>query len=52
MLPQPLLTPVVTTIFRKMAETYNCQVGFWQRQFLQELFRVLLALPGQSHLKR
>jgi hypothetical protein len=47
MLPQPLLTPVVTTIFRKMAETYNRQVGFWQRQFLQELFRALLALRGR-----
>jgi hypothetical protein len=47
MLPQPLLPPVVTTIFRKMAETYNCQVGFWQRQFLQGLFKAVLALRGR-----
>ena len=47
MLPQPLLAPVVTTIFRKMANIYNCQVGFWQRQFLQELLRAVFALRGR-----
>jgi hypothetical protein len=47
MLPQPLFAPVVTTIFRKMAETYNCQVGFWQRRFLKELFEAVLALRGR-----
>jgi hypothetical protein len=30
-----------------MAETYNCQVGFWQRQFLQGLFKAVLALRGR-----
>ncbi|MCS4195235.1 hypothetical protein GGP46_000050 [Salinibacter ruber] len=41
---------MVTTIFRKMAETYNCQVGFWQRQFLQGLFKAVLALRGPDQL--
>jgi hypothetical protein len=47
MLPQPLFAPVVSTIFRKMADIYNCQVGFWQRQFLQELLRAVFALRGR-----
>lgn len=47
MLPQPLLAPVVSTIFRKMADIYNYQVGFWQRQFLQELFRAVVSLRGR-----
>lgn len=47
MLPQPLLAPVVPTIFRKMADIYNYQVGFWQRQFLQELFRTVVSLRGR-----
>jgi hypothetical protein len=51
MLPQPLFAPVVTTIFRKMAETYNCQVGFWKRRFLKELFEAVLALRGRVNFK-
>jgi len=47
MLPQPLFAPVVSTIFRKMAETYNCHVGSWQRRFLQALFEAVLALRGR-----
>jgi hypothetical protein len=47
MLPQPLLAPVVSTIFRKMADIYNYQVGFWQRRFLQELFRAVFSLRGR-----
>ena len=47
MLPQPLLAPVVSTIFRKMADIYNCRVGFWQRQFLRELFQAVFALRGR-----
>ncbi len=47
MLPQPLLAPVVSTIFRKMADIYNYQVGFWQRQFLRELFRTVASLRGR-----
>lgn len=47
MLPQPLLAPVVTTIFRKMADIYNYQVGFWQRQFLRELFSAVFSLRGR-----
>lgn len=47
MLPQSLLAPVVSTIFRKMADIYNCQVGFWQRQFLQKLLRAVFALRGR-----
>jgi hypothetical protein len=30
-----------------MAHIYNCQVGFWQRQFLQELLRAVFALRGR-----
>ena len=47
MLPQPLLAPVVSVIFRKMADIYNCPVGFWQRQFLHELFRAVFALRSR-----
>lgn len=47
MLPQPLFAPVVSTIFRKIAETYNYHVGFWQRRFLQTLFEAVLALRGR-----
>ena len=47
MLPQPLLAPVVSTIFRKMADIYNCRVGTWQRRFLRELFQAVFALRGR-----
>jgi len=47
MLPQPLFAPVVTTIFRKMADIYNCQIGFWQRRFLRELLQAVFALRGR-----
>ena len=47
MLPQPLFAPVVSTMFRKMADIYNCQVGAWQRCFLRELFKVVLSLRGR-----
>jgi hypothetical protein len=30
-----------------MADIYNYQVGFWQRQFLQELFRTVASLRGR-----
>jgi hypothetical protein len=30
-----------------MADIYNYQVGFWQRQFLQELFRTVVSLRGR-----
>jgi hypothetical protein len=30
-----------------MADIYNYQVGFWQRQFLQELFRAVFSLRGR-----
>jgi len=30
-----------------MADIYNCQVGFWQHQFLQELFRAVFSLRGR-----
>ena len=48
MLPQPLFASVVSVIFRKMADIYNCQVGAWQRRFLRELFRVVLSLRGRA----
>ena len=38
---------MVTIIFQKMADIYNCQVGAWQRQFLRELFKVVLSLWGR-----
>ena len=47
MLPQPLFAPVVSTIFRKMVDIYNCQVGVWQRRFLRELFQAVFALRGR-----
>jgi len=47
MLPQRLLAPVVSTIFRKMADIYNYKVGFWQRQFLRELFKAVFSLRGR-----
>lgn len=40
MLPQPLLAPVVSTTFRKVADIYNCQIGIWQPRFLQELLQM------------
>ena len=30
-----------------MADIYNCPVGFWQRQFLHELFRAVFALRSR-----
>ena len=47
MLPQPLFAPVVSTIFRKMTDIYNCNIGFWQRRFLQTLFEAVFALRGR-----
>ncbi|WP_263840535.1 transposase [Salinibacter sp.] len=38
---------MVSTIFRKMADIYNCQIGAWQRQFLRELFKAVLSLRGR-----
>ena len=43
MLPQLFFTPVVSTVFRKLDDIYNC-VGFWRRQFLHKLFRAVFAL--------
>lgn len=31
-----------------MADIYNYRVGFWQRQFLQELFRAVFSLRGRA----
>ena len=47
MLPQPLFAPVVSTIFRKMTDIYNCNIGSWQRRFLQQLFEAVCALRGR-----
>ena len=47
MLPQPLFAPVVSTIFRKMTDIYNCHIGSWQRWFLQQLFEAVCALRGR-----
>ena len=38
---------MVSTIFRKMADIYNCRVGAWQRRFLLELFKAVLSLRGR-----
>ena len=47
MLPQPLLAPVVTTIFRKMADIYNYRGDAWQRRFMGELFKAVFSLRGR-----
>jgi len=47
MLPQPLLAPVVSTIFRKMADIYNCRGNAWQRRFLSKLFKTVIAMRGR-----
>ncbi|NBC19034.1 MAG: hypothetical protein GVY18_17165, partial [Bacteroidetes bacterium] len=47
MLPQPLIAPALTSIFAKMATIYNCSVGSWQRAFMLELFRTVIALRGR-----
>jgi len=47
MLPQPLFAPVVSTVFRKMADIYDCQVDVWQRRFLRELHEAVFSLRGR-----
>ena len=47
MLPQPLLAPVVSTIFRKMADIYNYRVDAWQRRFMGELFKAVFSVRGR-----
>ena len=47
MLPQPLFAPVVSTMFRKMTDIYNCQVDAWQRRFLRELLEAVFSLRGR-----
>jgi len=49
MLPQPLLTPVVSTIFRKMADIYNYRVDAWQRRFIGELFKAVFSVRGRAN---
>ena len=49
MLPQPLLAPVVPTIFRKMADIYNYRVDAWQRRFMGELFKAVFSLRGRAN---
>jgi len=49
MLPQPLLAPALTYIFAKMTTIHNCTIGAWRRQFLQELFRVMIAMRGRTN---
>jgi len=47
MLPQPLLATALEYIFAKMTAIHNFQIGVWQRQFLAELFQVLLRTRGR-----
>jgi hypothetical protein len=47
MLPQPLLATALEYIFAKMTAIHNFQIGAWQRQFLGELFQVLLRMRGR-----
>jgi len=47
MLPQPLLATALEYIFVKMTAIHNFQIGAWQRQFLGELFQVLLRMRGR-----
>lgn len=47
MLPHPLLATALEYIFAKMTAIHNFQIGAWQRQFLSELFQVLLRMRGR-----
>ena len=47
MLPHPLLATALKYIFAKMTAIHNFQIGAWQRQFLTELFQVLLRMRGR-----
>lgn len=47
MLPQPTLSTALECIFTKMTIIYNFRLGAWQRQFLVELFQVLLRMRGR-----
>ena len=47
MLPQPLLATALEYIFAKMTTIHNFRLGAWQRQFLVELFQVLLRMRGR-----
>jgi len=44
---QPLLEAAITYIFAKMRTIHNFKVGAWQRKFLRELMRTLLAMRGR-----
>ena len=45
--PQPLLATALEYIFAKMTTIHNFRLGAWQRQFLTELFQVLLRMRGR-----
>lgn len=47
MLPHPLFATALEYIFAKMMVIYNVQIGAWQRQFLLELFQVVLRMRGR-----
>lgn len=47
MLPQPLLATALEYIFAKMTAIHNFRLPAWQRQFLAELFQVLLRMRGR-----
>ncbi len=47
MLPHPLLATALEYIFAKMTTIHNVQIGAWRRQFLVELFQVLLRMRGR-----
>ena len=47
MLPQPLLATALEYIFAKMTTIHNFRLGAWQRQFLMELFQVLVRMRGR-----
>ncbi len=49
MLAQPLIEAVLRLIFAKMHAIYNTKVAKRQRDFLAELFRVLLAHQGRAN---
>lgn len=44
---QTLLASVLSRIFAKMSEIYNISIGKYRRDFLAELFRVVLAMRGR-----
>jgi len=44
---QTILSSVLSSIFAKMGQIYNISIGKCRRDFVAELFRVVLAMRGR-----